>query len=224
MHARVPSPTEKSRGRAETPSPPGCQWPCSRPTSQENGRGMSAERLKPGHKKGLAGSPGRRAELGWSLGLQAHGRAPSLGPDEGREQRGREPPCRQDRASQTGKRPRPSWEPGQDRPALKACLRPEETHLTQVLAGALLVLTWRWPASPWTAVTRCSWAGCGPPGPDSGSGLGPAGEGPGWGTGRRTGFRAVPPLASSFPHPLGGLRVDVGMRMWESTLGAWDRP
>lgn len=88
-----------------------------------------------------------------------------------------------------------------------ACLRLEETHLTQVLGGALLVLlTWRWPASPWIAVTCCSWAGRWPPGPDSGSRLGPAGEGPGWGTGRKTGFGAVLLLESPFPHPLRGLR------------------
>lgn len=88
-----------------------------------------------------------------------------------------------------------------------ACLRLEETHLTQVLGGALLVLlTWRWPASPWIAVTCCSWAGRWPPGPDSGSRLGPAGEGPGWGMGRRTGFGAVLLLESPFPHPLRGLR------------------
>lgn len=78
MHARMPSPTEKSGGRAETPSPPGCPWPCLGPMSQENGRRVSAEQLKPKHRRGLAG---QKAEPGQSLGLQAHSRTPSLGPD-----------------------------------------------------------------------------------------------------------------------------------------------
>lgn len=112
------------------------------------------------------GRPGR------SRGLWAH-RTPSLGPGEGREPQGREPPCRQDQASQTGQPPRPSWEPGRDRPARQACLRPEETYLTQELGGALLVLRpWRWRPHP-RSLSRLPPA----PGPDSGSRSGPAGGG-----------------------------------------------
>lgn len=196
MHARMPSPTEKSGGRAETPSPPGCPWPCLGPMSQENGRRVSAEQLKPKHRRGLAG---QKAEPGRSLGLQAHSRTPSLGPDAShpadRTKPARcasldAPPGNQGRAGLLQCLP----EAGGDAPhtgAWRRSPRPPHLEVASLTLDRCYLLQLGWPLDP---------------GPDSGSRLGPAGEGPGWGMGRRTGFGAVLLLESPFPHPLRGLR------------------